>query len=142
MGTTMTRGPLPARVYWTRRALLLLLVLALVWTTSHVFGGDPQPEARAKQSAATTKPSSAKPTADATDTGTTYGPQVTTGKRHKKKKVEPIEVAPEGPCLDDDVVSEPSVARAYAGRDVTLRFKLHTIQSAACTWHISPTTVT
>ena len=139
----MTRGPLPARVYWTRRAILLLLVLALVWTTSHLFGGDPEPQAQAKQSAATTKPSKSQPSAAATDSTTTYGPEVTGGKKHKKKKVEePVEVQPDGPCVDDDVVSEPSVGKAYAGRDVTLRFKLHTIRSAACTWRVAPTTVT
>jgi hypothetical protein len=148
MGTTMTRGPLPARVYWVRRSVLLLLVLALAWTMTHVFGSDAQPQAKAKQSAATTKPSGSKPTTGAIGSITTYGPQVVGGtkakkQQKKKEKVqEPVEVTPEGPCVDDDVVSEPSVAKAYAGRDVRLRFKMHTIRSAACTWRVAPSTVT
>lgn len=148
MGTTMTRGPLPARVYWVRRSLLLLLVLALVWTMSHLFGGDPAPQAKANQAAAQTKPSSSQPTpqskGEATGSTTTYGPEVVGGKKARKhpKVKQTVEVQPDGPCLDDDVVSEPSVAHAYAGRDVTLRFKLHTIRSAACTWRMAPDTVT
>jgi hypothetical protein len=143
MGTTLTRGHLPARVYWVRRLLLLLLVLALAWTMTHVFGGDPEPQAKAKQAAASTKGSNAGPGSKATGPTTVYGPQVTGGNKHKKQKApEPVEVPPEGPCVDDDVVSAPSVGKAYAGRDVTLRFKLHTIRSAACTWRVSPTTVT
>jgi hypothetical protein len=146
MGTTLTRGPLPARVYWVRRSIMLLLVLALAWTMTHVFGGDPQPQAKAKQSASTAKPSGSKPTTGAIGSITTYGPQVIGGKKNrkqqKKKVQEPVEAQPEGPCVDDDVVSEPSVGKAYAGRNVTLRFKLHTIRSAACTWRVAPTTVT
>src|SRR5689334_4899748 len=144
MGTTLTRGPLPARVYWVRRSIMLLLVLVLAWTMTHVFGGDPQPTPKAKQSAASTKASTSRPTAEATGPITTFGPQVVGGRKNKKQKqkVQPVEVQPEGPCVDDDVVSEPSVGHAYAGRDVTLRFKLHTIRSAACTWRVSPTTVT
>lgn len=146
MGTTLTRGPLPARVYWVRRSIMLLLVLALAWTMTHVFGGDPQPQAKAKQSAATTKPSGSKPTTGAIGSITTYGPPVVGGKKNKKQQKktvqEPVEAQPDGPCVDDDVVSEPSVGKAYAGRNVTLRFKLHTIRSAACTWRVAPTTVT
>ena len=146
MGTTMTRGPLPARVYWVRRSILLLLLLGLVWTMTHVFGGDPEPRAKAQQSAASTKPSKAGTTTEpAAGATATYGPQVLGGKKdkkHKKQVQEPVEVQPDGPCVDDDVVSEPSVGKAYAGRDVTLRFKLHTIRSAACTWRVSPSTVT
>jgi hypothetical protein len=150
MGTTLTRGPLPARVYWVRRSIMVLLVLVLAWTMTHLFGGDPQPQAQAKQSAASTKgstsgPSTSRPTAAATGSPTTYGPEVVGGKNNRKQKQkaqEPVEVQPDGPCVDDDVVSEPSVAKAYAGRDVTLRFKLHTIRSAACTWRVAPTTVT
>jgi hypothetical protein len=142
MGTTLTRGPLPARVYWVRRSLLLLLVLALAWTMTHVFGGDPEPQAKAKQAAASTKPSTSRPTSNATGSTTVFGPEVGAKKQRKHKAQEPVEVPPDGPCVDDDVVSAPSVGKAYAGRDVTLRFKLHTIRSAACTWRVSPTTVT
>jgi hypothetical protein len=127
-----------------RRSILLLLALALVWTMSHLFGGDPKPASQAEQAAASTKPSKSQPTAAATGSTTTYGPEATGKPGHKKHKKaqEPVEAQPEGPCVDDDVVSEPSVGKAYAGRDVTLRFKLHTIRSAACTWRVSPTTVT
>ncbi len=147
MGTTLTRGPLPARVYWVRRSFFLLLVLTLAWTMSHVFGGDSEPKAQAKRAAASTgiakSGSRSEPAAEATGPATVYGPEVVGTKKHKKRKPrEPVAVQPEGPCVDDDVVSAPSVGPSYAGRDVTLRFKLHTVRSAACTWRVSPTTVT
>lgn len=140
----MTRGPLPARVYWVRRSLLLLLVLALAWTLTHLFGGGSAPEPKASQAAASTKPAK-KQAAVAPSRTLTYGPELTTGSKQttKKKKVqEPVEAAPEGPCVDDDVVSQPSVGTAYAGRTTSFRIKLHTIRAAACTWRVSPTTVT
>ena len=145
MGTTLTRGPLPARVYWVRRSILLLLVLVLAWTMTHLFGGDPAPTPKAKQSASSTKASRSKPDAQPTaGSATVYGPEAPAGTKHKKKvKVEePVEAQPEGPCVDDDVVSAPSVGKAYAGRTTTFRIKLHTIRSAACTWRVSATTVT
>ena len=38
--TSLTRGPLPASIYWRRRALLLALGLVLVLLVSRLFGGD------------------------------------------------------------------------------------------------------
>ena len=35
--TAMTRGPLPARVYWRRRALVVLLALGLVVGTARLL---------------------------------------------------------------------------------------------------------
>ena len=38
--TTVTRprGPLPARVYWTRRLLLVVVAFALVFGIAHLLG--------------------------------------------------------------------------------------------------------
>ena len=38
--TSLTRGPLPASVYWRRRAVMLGLGLVLVLVVSNLFGGD------------------------------------------------------------------------------------------------------
>jgi hypothetical protein len=50
--TSLTRGPLPASVYWRRRALMLGLGLVLVLLVSQLFGGDgekPKGDATATQ---------------------------------------------------------------------------------------------
>src|SRR3712207_838388 len=52
-GVTRPRGPLPARVYWVRRALVLGLAVVLVFAIGRLlqgftFGGDESPESQAK----------------------------------------------------------------------------------------------
>ena len=56
----MTRGPLPARVYWTRRLLLVSVVVGLVLTGVGVVklaGGDPGTPEQARLAGSTTDPS-------------------------------------------------------------------------------------
>jgi hypothetical protein len=60
------RGPLPARVYWVRRALVLVVALALVFGIGKLltgFGGDPK-----ATTAAAAPSTSAQPTASASAT--------------------------------------------------------------------------
>src|SRR5437764_9106183 len=38
-GVARPRGPLPARVYWTRRLLLVAVAFALVFGLAHLLGG-------------------------------------------------------------------------------------------------------
>jgi len=49
--TTLTRGPLPSRVYWARRLLLFSVVVGLVLTGVGVVklaGGDPREPQQAR----------------------------------------------------------------------------------------------
>lgn len=67
------------------------------------------------------------------------------GKAKGRKGVPPTPTlaAPQGPCDPADVVVTPSVAkRSAAGTDVTIGLSLTTVTSEACTWQVSPKTVT
>jgi hypothetical protein len=49
---------------------------------------------------------------------------------------------PSGPCADDDVFVTPTVPSPVGGADVTVLLNLQTRTAEACTWHVSPETVT
>ena len=53
------RGPLPARVYWVRRTLVLIVALALVFGIGKLltgFGGDPKATTAAAVPSRTAQP--------------------------------------------------------------------------------------
>src|SRR4029453_18633110 len=60
----------------------------------------------------------------------------------KKKRSKPVLAAPTGSCADADIAVTPTVPKAVAGRDVLLVLELRTIQAEACTWEVSPETLT
>jgi hypothetical protein len=134
--TSLTRGPLPASVYWRRRALMLGLGLVLVLVVSNLFGGDDE-----------------KPKGDATatqvsgdPTGSTTDDQTKNKKPKKQKKPtepqEPVLAQPEGPCADSDILITPTVEQAVAGRPVAVTLQLRTATAEACTWRVSANHVT
>jgi hypothetical protein len=136
----LTRGPLSARTYWVRRLMVLATAVLLVFGIARVLGagsdGSSQPEAQeqAKQVAAapTTTLAFPEPSSTATESG---------GRRSEKK--EPVPLAePEGPCDDEDVAVTPTVEDPVAGRDVRIVLEMRTILSEACTWEVSPETLT
>ena len=59
----------------------------------------------------------------------------------KQRKVVPL-AEPDGPCDDEDVAVTPTVEKPVAGADVTFVLELRTIFSEACTWNVSPETLT
>ncbi len=134
--TSLTRGPLPASVYWRRRALLVGLGLVLVLVVSNLFGGDgekPQGDA-----VATTV--SGDPTASTDD-----GPKKAKKPKKPKKTTapqEPVLAQPDGPCTDSDIVITPTVEQAVAGQPVTVTLQLRTSTAEACTWRVSANHVT
>jgi len=156
---TRPRGPLPARVYWTRRFVLLLLALLLVFGISRLLGGGggPDPTARQVGAAASTSsaPASAATTPATPTATTTAGAQATAAastkptatataggsKKPTSPSAEPL-AQPTGPCSAGDIVATPSVkGNAYAGRSVVFRLALTTKESPACTWNVSPRAV-
>src|SRR5215207_9776436 len=101
--TVRPRGPLPARVYWTRRLVVLVVPVLLVVVLARVLGGSAdgkdQSRATAAQAGATTEA-----TAAAT-AGPTAEVAPGTGKKGKKKNrtvetapPEPVLAEPTGPC--------------------------------------------
>jgi hypothetical protein len=145
---TRPRGPLPARVYWTRRLLLLLVALALVLGVARLLGGgggdDPgTPSARpvgAELSPTTSEPGPTGSPADVLQTtpGTADKPA------HQKKKAKPTPTPlaePSGPCVTSDVTVSPAVkGEARAGSPVLFALGL-TTSEPACTFEVSASTL-
>lgn len=132
------RGPLPAGVYWRRRALVLLVAVILVLFLVKLIGGGSDAESdkddAATQVAATHDPevtTSAAPTS-------TGGAKPTTGSKPRKTK-QPL-AEPDGPCDAADVKIGLATQRVANDGDVELVLAL-TGSEAACTFTVSPDSV-
>ena len=148
---TRPRGPLPARVYWTRRLLVVMVAFGLVFGVARLLGSTggegSAPSARpvGAEPSTTTGPASSAPVSTPTVTATTpagtptatpsvAGRPVTTG---KKASAAPLPT-PSGTCTSSDIVAVPSLkGPAYAGQPVVFAMTLTTKVSPACTWAVS-----
>ncbi len=157
--TALTRGPLPSRVYWTRRVLLLVVVAGVVvglvqLVALAVGGGSATPPDRAAPAAAEPTSETAggpEAGAEAATTPTEQqdrppqkaGANGTKGKQGKKEKKDrqPVLAEPEGPCVDRDVAVTPTAEETVGGSPITFTLELRTVQSVACTWEVSPRTL-
>lgn len=54
----------------------------------------------------------------------------------------PILAQPTGPCANDDIVATPVLAEAAGGGQVLISIELRSQVSEACTWTVSPDTLT
>jgi hypothetical protein len=147
--TVRPRGPLPARVYWTRRLVVLGIPLLLVVVLARVLGGSSDAEdagadtaRRAGATIETTPAPTAGPTA-----GVAAPENGTTGKEGTKRDQEtvppePVLAEPTGPCTDSDIVATPALTSAVGGADVPITINLRTAVMEACTWQASPQTMT
>lgn len=140
MSVTRPRGPLPPRVYWVRRLLVLGVALGLVVGLSRLLGGGDGGESRTPAA----MPASAVSTPAGTPTAvsTADAPRTGPARPRKPKRTKTPLPLPTGPCQDSDVKVVPTlVENAYAGGDVRLTLKLSTFQSPACNWEVSPDSV-
>lgn len=139
----MTRGPLPARVYWVRRLLVLGIALLLVLGIARLLGGGSdatsEPDAATPAAADVTSTASTSPTSAVTPPASSAGGQ---GPGGAEASSEPVLAAPEGTCDSDDIAVTPKVDGAVAGRDVTVVLQLRTLESEACTWRVSHDSLT
>lgn len=155
--TVRPRGPLPARVYWTRRLIVLAIPLVLVVVLARVLGGssdakDPGAGTATRAGATVT-----------TDPAPSAGPTAPsgTGKKGKKNKgkkgsegedaaaqetapppPEPVLAEPTGPCTASDIVATPVITSAPGGSDIPITLNLRTVVTEACTWQASAETMT
>lgn len=138
----MTRGPLPPRVYWVRRLMLLGTAVLLVIGIARLLGDGSDAssdEGAVSPAAAGTTPTTGVPTTGLTS-GTTPEPTGTGGAKHGKKHRSstpdptPTLAAPQGECDGTDIAVTPKVTDAVAGRDVMIVLQLRTLESEACTW--------
>jgi hypothetical protein len=137
--TGLTRGPLPARVYWVRRVTVLGIALLLVVGVAQLLNGS---------SDGSSGPDRAATVADTTDPSTaTTGHTTTHGRKHhtkgKHQADDPVTrvAMPSGPCSADDVAITPSVPKPVAGRDITIVLDVSTLMTPACTWTLSSRTL-
>lgn len=153
---TRPRGPLPARVYWTRRLFVLGVAMLLVAGVARVIGmgsdgGDPSAAPRAQTVAGrSTEPSVANaPTGDAVakkagknsgkKSGKRSGRQ--TGRSSKPDTPKVVLPEPSGPCADSDVVVTASTSTPRAGGVIPITLLFTTKVSQACTFAVSPQSV-
>jgi hypothetical protein len=130
--TGVTRGRLPARVYWVRRVMMLgvaaLLVVGIAQLLGGAGGGSSGPDR------ATTVADTSTPPAGASNR-THHG-----GHHHASDPVTPLAM-PSGPCAADDIAVTPSVPHPIAGGDISLVLDLSTVTSPACNWQLSGKTL-
>jgi hypothetical protein len=147
------RGPLPARVYWFRRLVVLGVAVLLVAGLARLLGGssdassDEDPQATTAGATTSTTPTDETVP---TDTAATEDPAATptegsteTPKRKKKQTptVPPL-AEPSGTCENGDIVATPTITEAPGGSDVPITLNLRTRVTEACTWTVSPETLT
>lgn len=140
------RGHLPARVYWTRRLIVLgmpLLLLVVVVAMLSGGGGSPGPTARlagSPERTPATHPSSTPRPSGPVAITTSASP----GKApHRAATSSPTAVplaAPDGACAADEITVTPSAQHARAGGDVTIAVQLRTARPA-CTFAVSAKTL-
>ena len=142
----LTRGPLPAGVYWRRRAFVLLLAATLVFVIATLLGGGSDAKddgVPAAQQAGGQVEASQTITVDGHKSGRK-------GKRKGKRgggvvgpTYDPaVMVDPEGNCEPADIRITPRVESAVAGDPVTIGLSLQTVQAEACYFRIGADKVT
>lgn len=160
--SSLVRGPLPAGVYWRRRALVLVLLLLLVVVALRALGGgeddpgaavpvagDPDRSAQEDPPASIAGPTMAaedQAVVDAADAARREERERLRAERRAERAAEravreaataPL-AEPAGRCSDADVVVTPVVEGAVAGNDVAVLLNLRTVATEACTWTASP----
>ncbi len=159
--SSLVRGPLPAGVYWRRRAVLVVLLLLVVAVSLRALGGGgdgPGTATTVAEDSAAGAPGGAAPS-----TGPTMEPadqaevDAADAERARAEAEARAEAAaaraaeraarraanaplaePEGRCSDADVVVTPVVEGAVAGNDVSVLLNLRTVVTEACTWEAGP----
>ena len=136
---TRPRGPLPARVYWTRRLLVVGVACLLVVGLARLLGGGSD-GASTDSARLSADHSSTTPTSDAV-LPTTTAPVTSRPARTKKAKpTRPPLAQPSGPCTTDRLTVEPLVDRVTGGSQIRIPFRILT-DEPACTFMFSPSTV-
>lgn len=138
---TRPRGPLPPRVYWTRRAIVLGLAFVMVFSLAKLLGGgsDGKSGDTATQASGTQTSGSQTPGPQSSSTGTAGAkPKPASGTAGAKPK--PTLAQPDGPCDPADIKVSPQIEREPNDGDVRIELAL-TGKAAACTWTASSTSI-
>ncbi len=148
--TSFTRGPLPARVYWTRRLLVVALGLLLVVGIARLLGAGSDGSSAPDRAAQVAAESTATPSAGAT-TGTPATPGSTAPSPAKQrpgragKAPAPVLAEPRGHLRRGGHRGRPrGRARPWPGRTARSGspWTCARSPSEACTWQVSAGTLT
>lgn len=131
---TRPRGPLPAKVYWTRRGIVLGAALLLVVVFGQVLGGGSDGSSDDGGKAATV---AAGQQASRTSNPRTTAPAPAA--KQPRQAAAPL-AAPDGPCDPQDITVQPLVQRAPAGGEIRIPFDVRGTEPA-CTWTLSAKTL-
>jgi hypothetical protein len=140
----LTRGRLPARVYWVRRIIVLAIATLLVVGIAKLLGGssDGSGPDMAAHVADTAPPARGTTSSDPATSPAAGAPSTVRRHHHAKAGASTTPLAlPSGPCAASDVVITPSVPKPVAGRDISLVLDISTATTPACTWTLSPRTM-
>lgn len=162
MTSLAPRGPLPARVYWFRRLMVLSILFVVVFGTARLVGGGD--DEKAESAAATTvaaetgeksdekdaekdsdrgDDAEANPEADSEgDPGASAEPTPSATPEAVAKKEPAPRPEPSGVCDNSDVTINPVVAKNRRTTKVVIGLVLRTKETEACTWQVSPRSVT
>ncbi len=129
---TRPRGPLPARVYWTRRVIVLVVPFLLVFGLGKLLGGGSDGSSGEDGTAAQ---------APGDRTSQTTAAQTPRAKaKAKARKPKRVLAQPDGPCEAKDILVEAVISRTPNDGDVQIPLAL-TGKAAACTWTASEDTI-
>jgi hypothetical protein len=138
-------GPLPARVYWVRRTLLVVVLLVVLsvlwWAVGRVVGGDASGATSGGSPAAGDGGSGGTGTAAASgqDRQPKNDHHGKHNKPHKPKHHQPA--APSGPCSPTQVDIAVVVHDVNAGHANPVALKLTSVGTPACTLAITADTL-
>lgn len=137
----MTRGRLPASVYWRRRAFVLALAASLVFVIANVLSGGSD----AKDDDPVAQQVSGDTTASQTITVAERSKGQHKGRKGRGARLGAVQgpsfdpsilVEPDGNCEPADVRITPHIEGAVAGKPVTIGLSLQTVQADACYFRI------
>lgn len=123
------RGPLPARVYWTRRLVVLAIAVLLIVGIQRLLtydGSESEPSVAASSVGA--------PFELPTLSGV---PSPSTGMVIKSERRKASLPQPDGPCDPQDLLVTPVIEAANVGRPVQVILEVTTTRSEACEFDVS-----
>jgi hypothetical protein len=129
-GVARPRGPLPPRVYWTRRAVVLGVAFLLVFGLARMLGGGSDAKSdrgdTAEQAAGQQTP--------------TRTPTTTRTAKATPRATKTALAQPDGPCDPTDLTVQARLAKEANDGEVRIPLAL-TGTDAACTWTVSSRTM-
>lgn len=138
----LTRGPLPAGVYWRRRFFVLALAATLVFVIASVLAGGSDAE------------DDEVPVAQQVGNEVTASQTITVDKK-KERRGNRNSAQQQGPTFDPAVIEDPSgncepadvritprIESAVAGEPITIGLALQTVQAGACYFRVGADKVT